>query len=310
MKVIVTGGTGVIGWKLSAQLLANHHDVHFLSRNPDEYRTKVLNGVQLHKWDGNTGEGWSQLIDSNTAIVNLAGASIAGERLVPPQRWTHDRKALIRDSRANAGRAVVDAVKKATEKPRVVIQSSAIGYYGVENGDEALTESHSPGNDFLSMVCMAWEKATAEVEAMGIRRCIIRTGVVLDTRGGAFPPMVMPFKFLAGGPIGSGNQWVSWIHIDDEVEAIRFLIENDETQGVYNLTAPNPVRNYQLAKAIGKAMKRPSFMQAPAFALKSIFGELSTVLLDGQKVLPENLQSVGFKFKYTDVQDAVNDLLK
>lgn len=313
MKVIITGGTGLIGRTLSAKLLAKHHDVYALSRNPAKYKDKVLNGVQLHQWDSQTAEGWAHLIDGDTAIVNLAAASIGGDRLFPPQRWTPQRKQLIRDSRVKAGQAVVAAVQQAEEKPRVVIQSSAIGYYGVENEDEQLTEDHPPADpaeDFLAGVCLAWERSTEPVEEAGVRRCVIRSGVVLSMRDGALPRIVLPFRFFAGGPLGSGNQWMSWIHIEDEARAILHLIEKEDASGPFNLTAPHPVRNHQLAKAIGQVLGRPAFMPAPALAIKLVFGELATTVLDGQRVIPKKLQDSGFSFEYEEIKPALEDLLK
>jgi uncharacterized protein (TIGR01777 family) len=309
MKAIITGGTGLIGRALSAKLLAKHYEVHVLSRNPDKYRRNALNGVQLHQWDAKTGDGWSHLIDSKTAIINLAGASIAGERLFPPQKWTESRKNLIRDSRIDAGAAVVDAIEKAEEKPSVVIQPSAIGRYGTDNGDTELTEEHPPAEDFLGSVTVVWEKSTEPVEDMGIRRCIVRNGIVLSKRGGALPPMLLQFRLFAGGPTGDGNQWMSWVHIEDTVGAIVHLIENEELSGAFNLTAPNPVRNYQFAKALGKALGRPSFMPVPAFAMKLAFGELSTVLLDGQRVVPSALEESGYDFKFAEVEPALKDVV-
>ena len=309
MKVIVTGGTGMIGRALSRKLLAKHNDVYVLSRDPDKHRGKVLNGVQVVKWDANTGDGWYNLIDDNTSIVNLAGASIAGEHLVPPQRWTEKRKTLIRDSRVEAGAAVVDAVNRADTKPRVVIQSSGSNYYGVNNGDERITEDHPAGNDFLANVCIAWERSTQAVEDMGVRRCVTRSGIVLSMRGGALPPMVFPFRFFAGGPIGNGEQWYSWIHMDDEANSIMYLLENEDASGVYNVAAPTPVPQHVMAKAIGKAMGRPAFFPTPDIFFKVIFGELSTTVLDGQRIIPARLQESGFEFKFPTIEPAVDDLI-
>lgn len=309
MKVIVTGGTGMIGRALSRKLLAKHYDVYVLSRDPEKHRGTVLNGVQLVKWDAKSGDGWFHLIDDNTAIVNLAGANISGDHLVPPQRWTPARKTLLRDSRVEAGTGVVDAVKRADAKPKAVIQASGSNYYGVNNGDAKITEDHPPGNDFLSDVCIAWERSTEAVEDMDVRRCVTRTGIVLTMRGGALPPMVFPFRFFVGGPIGNGEQWYSWIHIDDETNVISYLLENEDTSGVYNVAAPTPVPQHIMAKAIGKAMKRPSFFPTPDIFFKLIFGELSTTVLDGQRIIPARLLDSGFKFKFETIEPAVDDLI-
>jgi uncharacterized protein (TIGR01777 family) len=310
MKAIITGGTGLIGRALSAKLLAKHYEVHVLSRDPDKHRRQALNGVQLHQWDAKTADGWGHLVDGQTAIINLAGANLSGEHLFPPQKWTESRKIILRDSRIDAGRAVVDAVENAEEKPAVVIQPSAVGRYGTENGDTELTEDHRAADDFLGSLTVVWEKSTEPVEEMGVRRCVIRNGVVLSKRGGALPPLLLQFKLFVGGPTGDGNQWMSWIHIEDAVEAIVYLIENEEASGIFNLTAPNPVRNYQFAKALGKALSRPSLIPVPAFALKLAYGEMSTVLLDGQRVVPTALEASGYTFQFPEVESALKDIVE
>lgn len=310
MRTIITGGTGLVGWHVSAKFLASHNEVFALSRNPDKYRNKLLNGVQLVEWDGKTGDGWHDLITENTVIINLAGASIAGERIFPPQRWTQERKDMLRASRLNAGAAVVDAVQKADVKPALVIQASAVGYYGMANGDEILTESAQHDEDFLAWLCVAWEKSTVALEEIGIRRAVVRIGVVLSKRGGALPNMLTPFKFFAGGPLGSGNQWISWVHHEDVAKVMLYLAENDKLSGTFNLSAPEPVRNYQLARAIGKAMGRPALVQTPAFPLKMVFGELAQTITEGQRVVPQALQDQGFEFAYPNVQSACDEILK
>jgi hypothetical protein len=191
----------------------------------------------------------------------------------------------------------------------VVIQASAVGYYG-PGGDEEIDETASPGNDFLAKLCLDWEAATAPIAGMGVRLATMRTGVVLSMKGGALPKHSLPFKMFVGGPVGSGKQWYPWIHIDDAVAGIRFLIETELAAGPINLTAPNPVTNAQFGRTIGKVMGRPAFMPAPAFAMKLLFGEMSTVLLDGQRVIPKALQDLGFTFKFPDVESALRDLLK
>ncbi len=224
-------------------------------------------------------------------------------------RWTPGRKRGIRGSRINAGRAVVEAIEDAETKPAVLIQSSAVGYYGPRGDDEPVTEESGKGRDFLSDVCVEWEESTKAVEKKGVRRAIIRTGVVLSAKGGALPRQMLPFKFYAGGPLGSGKQWFPWIHLADEVAAIRFLIENEDAKGVFNLAAPNPVTNAQFSKALGTAMGRPSALPAPGFAFKLAFGEASTILLEGQRAVPQRLQEAGFAFQFETVEKALKDLL-
>ncbi len=235
--------------------------------------------------------------------MNLAGAGLADGR------WTDERKRSILESRVKAGQAVLEAVSAAATRPKVVIQSSAVGYYG-PRGDEVLNEDAAPGSDYLARVCFDWEASTAPVVRMGVRRPVIRTGIVLTTEGGAFPKILLPFKLFAGGPMGNGSQYWPWIHINDEVRAIRFLMENETASGPFNLTAPNPLTNKEFASVVGQAMGRPSLMPAPAFALKLALGEMSTVLLDGQRAVPSRLQELGFEFDFATLDAALKDLLK
>ena len=301
MRVLIAGGTGLIGRRLINHLFAHGHTVSVLSRQPFRPPTLRTN-IDFFQWDGKTTDGWGHHIEEVDAVVNLAGAGIADKR------WSDERKQLLLESRVNAGKALAEAIGAADNKPKVFVQSSAIGYYGAQKNNE-LSEVSKAGNDFLAGICKQWEDSTEAIEHMGVRRVVIRTGVVLDNLGGAFPKMVMPFKLFVGGPIGSGKQWFSWIHYEDEAAAIRFLLENESAKGVFNLTAPNPNTNKQFSKEIGKTMHKPSFMLAPSFVFKIIFGEMSTVLLDGQRVLPERLLEAGFKFKYPVVESALQDLL-
>ena len=304
MRVIITGGTGLIGTEL-AKNLRDTYEVVVLSRNPDKHT--FPSGVQGVRWDATTADNWGHLADGAYAIVNLAGASVAGDGLLPT-RWTPERKQLIANSRLNAGQAVTAAIAAATTKPHVLIQSSAVGYYG-SRSDDVLTEESTVGNDFLAQVCFDWEASTASVETRGVRRVVIRTGVVLSRDGGALPSMVMPFKFFAGGPIGSGKQWLAWIHMIDEVAAIRYLIENESAMGVYNLTAPNPVTNKQIGRSIGQVLGRPALVPTPGFAMKLMFGEVAVVLLEGQRAIPSRLEAEGFTFQYPMVKPALINLL-
>lgn len=303
MRVIITGGTGLIGRALSEALAADGNEVVVLTRNPDKAK-EMPKGVHLQKWDGATPAGWGHLVDGAGAIVNLAGEGIADSR------WSKERKQAIRQSRVAAGNAVTEAIKGAANKPQVLIQSSAVGYYGGATGNELVTEAHSPGSDFLAKVCFDWEISTAAVPRLGVRRAVVRTGIVLSMAGGAFPKQLLPFKLYAGGPVGSGKQWMPWIHIDDEVRAIQFLIANPQAEGPFNLAAPNPVTNKEFGKMIGEVMGRPSFMPAPDFALKTVFGEMSTILLEGQRVVPKKLLDLGFEFRYPTPRAALEALLR
>jgi uncharacterized protein (TIGR01777 family) len=302
MHVIITGGTGLIGRALSASLAADDHRVTVLSRNPDR-AAGLPGGVQVARWDAHTSQSWAHLADGADAIVNLAGENIAGGL------WTKKRKRRLHDSRVKAGQAVLQAVQATAQKPRVVVQSSGIGYYG-PRGDEEITEEAPAGDDFLSRVALDWEASTAPLDAVGVRRPIIRTGVVFSTRGGALPLMRLPFRFFVGGPLGGGQQWLPWIHIADEVRAIRFLIENPQADGPFNLCAPNPLTNAALSRVLGQVMGRPAWMRAPAWALRLFLGELSTTLLHGQRAVPRRLLELGFTFQFPEAQAALRDLLQ
>lgn len=303
MQILITGGTGTIGRRLVHHLLQYGDVVKVVSRQ--EYKPANLPAkIIFAQWDGKTAAGWGNLVEGVDAVVNLAGAGLADSK------WTEARKKEILESRVNAGKAVVEAISAASVKPKVVIQASGKDYYGVHNNDQVITEEHGPGNDFLSQVCQAWEASTAPVEAMGVRRTIIRSGVVLDLQGGALPKMLLPFRFFAGGPIGSGRQWFPWIHYCDEVEAIRFLIQTEAASGPFNLIAPNLLRNHDFAKVVGKVMKRPAFVPAPSFVFKAVFGEMSTVLLNGQQAMPKRLQELGYQFQFPQAEGALRDLLK
>lgn len=301
MRVIIPGGSGLIGNALSKALIANNHEVIMLTRNPGKVKDAPA-GTQLRKWDGKSAEGWQDLAAGDYAIVNLAGETIA-------QRWSKENKRAIRQSRVDSGKAVMDVINAAADKPRVLIQSSAVGYYGTETGDAQVTESFSPGSDFLAKVCFDWEISTAPASKLGVRRPVIRTGIVLSTDGGALPQQLLPFKLFVGGPVGSGNQWYPWIHLDDEVRAIQFLLNSDTADGPFNLTAPNPVTNKEFGKLAGEAMGRPSVIPAPGFAMKAVFGDMSLLLLEGQRAVPQKLLAAGFKFKYETAQAALRDLL-
>lgn len=311
MPIVIAGGTGLIGRALIASLAAEGHEVIILSRAPEK-AIGLPQGVRAVRWDGQTASGWGELADGAEAIVNLVGESIGGENMVAlvTKPWTRERLQLIRTSRVNAGRAVVQAIEQARVKPRVLVQSSAVGYYGLP-GDQEITEDTPVGNDALAKICLDWEAATADAEEFGVRRVVIRTGgVVMSTQGGALPFMLLPFKLFVGGPLGSGKQWFSWIHIADEVRAIRFLLERADTRGAFNLCAPEPLRNAELARVIGHVMHRPSFMPTPAFAIKLLLGDKATLVLDGQRQVPKRLLELGFQFQFPEIQAALQDLLK
>lgn len=306
MRIIITGGSGLIGTELTKVLIQDDHEVIILSRNP-ENAGDLPCGAQAVAWDGKTADGWGELVEETDAIVNLAGESIAGEGFIP-SRWTAERKQRIHQSRIDAGKAVVAAVAAANHKPEVVIQASAVGYYG-SHGDELIDEDFLSGEDYLASVCVDWENSTTAVEELGLRRVIVRTGLVFTAQGGIFTRLQLPYKLFVGGPIGSGNQYYSWIHVQDWVAAVRLLIGNKATQGAFNLTTPNPVTNRDFGKTLGKVMGRPSIIPLPGFAMNLALGEVSMTALEGQRVMPKRILDLGFKFKYPELVEALLEIV-
>lgn len=300
MKIIVAGGSGLIGQALTSDLAGRGHEVWVLSRSPEEAR--LAGGIHATQWDAKTSAGWENLAAEADAIINLAGANIGA------RPWSNERKRVIRESRVNAGRAIVEAVRKSARKPRVVLQVAGVGYYGT-HGDEMLDENTGPGKDYLASVAVEWEESTKPVAELGVRHVIMRTGVVLSPKGGVLAPFVLQNKLFAGGPLGSGKQWFSWIHIRDVVRAMNFFLERESLNSAYNITSPNPVTNRAFGQVVSKVMHRPFWLPAPAFMLRLVLGEMSTLVLDGQRVLPKRLLEAGFAFDFGDPQKAVEDLL-
>jgi uncharacterized protein (TIGR01777 family) len=300
-RVLITGGTGLIGRALSANMAADGYEVLVLSRSP-ERATGLPANVRVERWDGRTAVGWGEFVNGAHAVVNLAGEAIAGGR------WTPERQRRIRESRLNAGQAVVEAVKAAREKPQVLLQSSGVGFYGNRLEGDASENRHA-GRDFLARLAVEWEASTAQVEAMRVRRVIIRTGIVLSKNGGALPRLMLPFRFFVGGPVGSGRQWMSWIHIADEVGAIRFLIENGKAIGAFNLSAPNPVTNADFGRSLGRRLGRPAVVPMPEFLLRLVYGEMADVLLNGQRAVPRRLTHMSYAFRFAEIDAALEDVL-
>jgi len=301
MRILITGGSGLIGRALGGGLTNDGHEVIILSRHPERV-VALPPGMRVERWDAHTLGDWGSLVDGADAIVNLAGENIAGGR------WTRERKRRICESRLNAGRVVVQAIESTTRRPRVLIQASGVGYYG-PCGDNDATEDSPAGKDSLAQLAVEWESSTSAVEALGVRRVTIRTGVVLSDQGGALPRMLLPFRLFLGGRLGNGKQWFPWIHVVDEVGAIRFLIDNEVASGPFNLTAPNPVTNADFSHMVGQQLGRPAFIPTPAFLLRLLFGEMATILLDGQRAIPRRLMEAGCTFRFTDAASALNDIL-
>lgn len=307
MRVIITGGTGLIGRALTQSLAQDGHEVIVLTRNPEKAGEMPASATPV-KWDARTAQGWGHLADGADAIVNLAGAGIAGDGFIP-QRWSSQRKKVLRDSRLYSAAAVIEAIAAAAQKPSVLLQASAVGYYDVHTDNRDITETTPPGQGFLPELCVAWEASSAAAADYGVRRVVLRSGLVLSGDGGLLPRTALPFRFFVGGPMGSGQQWMPWIHIEDQVRAMRFLLENEEASGPYNLSAPAPVRNKAFGQAIGQALGRPAFLPVPAFALRLALGELAHTLLTGQRAVPQRLLAAGFQFHYTEINRAMQDLL-
>ena len=305
MRVIITGGGGLIGTALTGSLAADGHEVIVLSRAPERV-TGLPPGARAERWDGKSAEGWGSLADGADAIVNLAGENIGGTTLfeILFGHWTPERKRRILSSRLDAGRAVVQAVQTAGRKPGVVVQSSAVGYYGLGR-DAAQHEDAPPGDDFLARVCVDWEASTAALEATGVRRVVYRSGVVLTPRGGILPLLLLPFRLFAGGRLGSGRQWFPWIHLDDQVAAMRFAIEKDQVRGTFNLCAPQSLRNREAVPIIARHLRRPAWLPVPAIALRLLLGEKHIMVLDGQHAPPDRLQAAGFTFRRPKLEGAL-----
>ena len=300
MNYLIAGGTGLIGSALAESLLEDGHEVRIISRTPNLVNPRC----RAVSWDESSLLEELAIAD---AVVNLAGASLAGKNPLQ-MRWTPKRKQAIISSRLAAGEKLVDAIRQLGRKPEVFVQASAIGYYGNQGSDPA-DENSPPGDDFLTDVCREWESSTADLEKMGIRRLVIRIGLVLSKRGGLLPLLALPFRLLVGGKIGSGNQHISWIHIQDTVKSIQFLINDPRHQGFYNLTAPNPETNQVFSRLVGHTLGRPVWLPIPSWVLKIALGEASTLALDGRPVYPARLLSAGYPFRYPDLENCLQDLL-
>ncbi len=299
MRVLIAGGSGLIGGALVESLVQDAHQAVVLSRSPE--RQRLPSGVRAVGWDGRTLGAWAAELESTDAVVNLAGESILG-------RWTAAKKERLRSSRIDASRLLAEAFGAVRRRPGVLVQSSAIGYYG-DTGETPVDESSPPGHDFLARLAVDWEAASTAVEPLGVRRPVLRTGAVLSRRGGALPTIARAFRAFLGGPLGNGRQWMPWIHEADEVGAIRFLIESPAATGPFDLVAPEPARNRDVCRAIGRVLGRPSWLPAPAPALRLLLGELGSTLLGGQRAVPARLQSLGFRFRFPGLEAALAELL-
>ncbi len=302
MRVIITGGTGLIGRSLAQLLAPQGYEIIVLSRHPASaaqiFHQQRFTNIRTCGWDARSAQGWGELITSESAIVNLAGATPAH------WRWTRSYRARILESRLHAGEAVMQAMAR-YGPPKVLVQASASGYYG-DRRQELLTEACPPGQGFRARVCQKWEASTAHAQT---RRCVVRTGLVLDTREGGFPPL-LHFAQLLGSQLGDGQQWVPWIHKVDVARAIQFLLEQRMLSGPFNLCAPEAATNRELLHTVRQALKRFPVFPLPAIALRILLGELSTVVLDSQHLLPQRLTEANFQFQYSQLGQALHDLLR
>lgn len=302
MKVVVTGATGFVGRPLTKRLLDGGHQVTAWTRNPERARGTLPALCEVAAWDPGRPTD-PELLRGVDAVIHLAGESVAGGR------WSEERKAAIRDSRVEGTRSLVGGIERLpeAERPRALISASAIGYYG-DRGDEVLDEGSSPGEGFLAEVCRAWEAEVARAAALGVRTATVRVGIVLGRDGGALQAMLPPFRLGLGGRVGSGRQWMSWVHLDDLVALFAFVAENPQVRGALNGTAPNPVTNADFTTALGHVLSRPTVLPVPATALKLLLGEMSAILLASQRVAPRATTSAGFTFHWTDIDAALADV--
>jgi uncharacterized protein (TIGR01777 family) len=296
MKIAISGVTGLVGDALRASLVADGHEVIGLTRR------ESLPGITAVRWDVVNGRFDASPLEGVAAVVHLAGEPVA-------QRWTPARKEAIRESRLRSTSLLVEGLESLRDKPAVLVSASAVGYYG-DGGDEELVETSPPGTGFLPDLCQEWEKTALAAQEIGIRTVCARTGIVLSTKGGALLKMLPPFKMGVGGPLGSGRQWMPWIHIDDMVGMLRFCIEETKATGPVNAASPSPTRNADFSRTLGRVLRRPAFFPAPAFALKLVFGQMSEVLLEGQRVLPARLQELGFRFQFPELEPALTDVIR
>ncbi len=299
MKIAITGASGFIGGILADHLWTRRHHLVLLSRNPP--RVSNLTQQEWIAWNPGAPGDWEQALEGVDGIINLAGEPIAAKR------WSDSQKEKIRFSRIESTKALVRAIAKAKQKPKFLISSSAVGYYGAR-GDETVTEETAPGKDYLSRVCVDWEKEASNAESYDVRVVLVRTGIVLDKRKGALAKMVVPFKCFVGGPLGSGNQWMPWIHIEDQIALLLFLLENQSARGPFNATAPNPVTMTEFCKTLGTVLNRPSWASVPGSMLTLLVGEMAEMLLNGQRAVPQAAMKLGYEFKYPHLLPALESL--
>jgi uncharacterized protein (TIGR01777 family) len=299
MKVLIAGGSGFMGKHLIVSLIADSHQVWVLSRNPQ----KKIKGAQIVGWNGETTDGWGQLIDEMDAVVNLSGLSLHS------WPWTGRKKQRFHDSRVIPGRALATAIKDASHRPEVFVQISGINYYGLQ-GEDVANETTPPADDYLAQLTVAWEAATKSVEDVGVRHVVCRTAVVLAGDAILLWLMAFPVLLFVGGPFGSGNQAMPWIHVDDQIGAIRYLMENPEAKGPYNLIAPQLTSNAEFMRTLAKVLRRPYWFRFPAFMMRLVLGEMSVLVTEGRFSKSERLFEIGYNMHFSNLEDALRDIFK
>lgn len=297
MKYLIAGGAGFLGTALANSLLADKHEVLILSRNSEP---RIPAGAQAVKWDAKTPEGWGHLINEVDGVIHLAGKSLSS------WPWTPSTKRAFLDSRVVPGLALVSAIEKADRRPRLFVQQSGINHYGLRG--EPADESTPPADDLLAQLTVKWEAATQRVEELGVRRVVIRSAPVIAKRGGLMPLMALPVRLFMGGPYGDGKHALPWIHIKDWVGAVRFLMDNENARGAYNLIAPTPTSNAEFNRELAKALHRPYWFPAPAFLLRTFLGEMSVTILAGRFSQPKRLIESGYRFQFPGPREAFADL--
>ncbi|MCP3028857.1 TIGR01777 family oxidoreductase [Halobacillus sp. A5] len=299
MNIAITGGTGFVGQTLTNALIEEGHHVYILTRNPDKHHD--TNHITFVGWLKEEFSPWEELPEIH-AFVNLAGESLNSGR------WTEEKKRSIMNSRIDATEGVLEIIEKSHTKPGVLVNASAVGYYGNSKTKTFTEETTKPGNDFLASVVEEWEKRAVKASDLNVRTVFVRFGIILGEEG-ALPKMIIPYRLMAGGNLGSGEQWMSWVHIDDAAGLIQFAIKEEKLQGPLNGTAPHPMRNKDFGQILGEVLNRPHWIPAPAFALKTALGEMSTLLLDGQSVMPKKAVEHGYSFKYPELKPALQSIL-
>jgi uncharacterized protein (TIGR01777 family) len=300
MKITVTGGTGRLGSLLVQELVRRGDQVTVLSRNPGRARETLPDGVTAAAWDPTAGPAPTAALSGRDAVVHLAGEDIA-------QRWTREALRRIRDSREQGTRRLVEGLRAADPRPAALISASAVGFYG--NRPEPVDEDAAPGKDMLADICVAWEEEATKAQELGLRVVVVRTGVVLDREGGALEKMLPPFKLGVGGPVAGGRQLVPWIHVDDVVGIYTRALDDENWTGPVNATAPQPVTNAELSKALGRALHRPAVLPVPGLAVKALYGGMAKLVLDGQNALPRRTQELGYRFRHPDLDEALSAAL-